>query len=72
MRVGYRRPTWAVGEVAADVKGLHAGVGQHHAHVLLVVGGDECEALRGLALVGASGRGDQRRETVRAGRVLPR
>ena len=53
------RPTWAEGEVTGDVEGLDADVGQGHAHALLVVRGDESEALRGLALVGPSGWGHQ-------------
>lgn len=63
--------TFTEDKIRGDVEGLEPHFGQQELHGLLVVAGDEGDGLLRLALVGAPGGGDQGREAVRGGRVLP-
>lgn len=63
--------TFTEHEVGGDVEGLDLDVVHGHGDALLVVAGDEGEGLLRLAHEGVPGGGDQGREAVRAGCVLP-
>lgn len=63
--------TFTEDKIRSDVKGLDADFRQQELHRLLVITGDEGDCLLCLAFIGLPRWGDQGREPMGAGCVLP-